>query len=70
MGPRLREDNGVEGEDHPHPPSSRGQALTFPLQGGREKEGMDPRIREDNGGELGNAGLWQRRTYLRGSHLK
>ena len=29
----------VEGEDHPHPPSSRGQALTFPPQEGREKEG-------------------------------
>ena len=29
-------DMWVEGEDHPHPPSSRGQALTFPPQGGRE----------------------------------
>ena len=29
----------VEGEDHPHPPSSRGQALTFPPEGGREKRG-------------------------------
>ena len=45
MGPRIREDNGRGrlfvgnvGGDHPHPPSSRGQALTFPPggQGGRD----------------------------------
>ena len=35
MGPRIREDTGGEGV-HPHPPSSRGQALTFPPQGGRD----------------------------------
>ncbi len=49
---------------HPHPPGSRGQALTFPHQGGRDLQarngrifivmtsgegGMGPRIREDNG---------------------
>ena len=51
MGPRIREDNGggravrepplrkenIVGHGvHPHPPSSRGQALTFPHQGGRD----------------------------------
>ena len=43
MGPRIREDTGGGrlfvgnvGGDHPHPPSSRGQALTFPPQGGRD----------------------------------
>ena len=44
-----RSDVWVEGEDHPHPPSSRGQALTFPLKEGREKEGMGFRMREDTG---------------------
>ena len=37
MGPCIREDNGRRRAEHPHPPSSRGQALTFPYQGGRAR---------------------------------
>ena len=39
MGGVLRyveNDMWAEGEDHPHPPSSPGQALTFPHNGGRD----------------------------------
>ena len=34
--PPLRKENIVGHGVHPHPPSSRGQALTFPHQGGRD----------------------------------
>ena len=34
--PPLRKENIVEHWVHPHPPSSRGQALTFPHHGGRD----------------------------------